>query len=337
MPKIFQWIDIKDHLIGGALLLGNGASMAIHPDFGYASLRFAAEEHGHFTPEVAKIFQLFKTDDFELVLRHLWEATLVNKALGVEPGKVETAYQQVRQALISTVRQVHIPYNNAKQYLEPMFHFMKNFHTIFCLNYDLLVYWAMMASKPTLGNWFKDCFQEKGVFSENWEKLREPYRADGSTLVFYPHGNLIAARIADYTEIKIGRVDYENLVERIFELWSEGEASPLFVSEATSEHKRKSIANSNYLTRVFREVIPNSGDSLVIYGWAASEQDEHIFSQLHRSGTRLRRVAISIYKGCEVSVQRMEDMFKDFDAAEVLFFDAESPGCWIHSQKKAQQ
>lgn len=45
MPEIHKWADIKEPFIGGALLLGNGASMAIHKEFGYASLRVAAEEH----------------------------------------------------------------------------------------------------------------------------------------------------------------------------------------------------------------------------------------------------------------------------------------------------
>lgn len=338
MPEIQKWADIKERFIGGALLLGNGASMAVHKDFGYASLRLAAKEHGYLTPEVSAIFESFATNDFELVLRRLWEATLVNKALGLAPGRVEEAYQQVRQALIETVRQVHISYEDAKEHFEPMFQFMKDFETVFCLNYDLLVYWAMMASQPQLGVWFKDCFQKGGLFRDDWETLRKPYRAERSTLVFYPHGSLITARRADYTEGKLSlrRDGEETLLDRILELWEGGEAVPLFVSEGTSEHKKNSIASSNYLSRVFREALPSSGESLVIYGWAAAEQDQHVLAQLRRSGTRLRRVAASVYGGDQASAQKMEDALKDAGVGEVLFFDAESPGCWIHPQEKVE-
>jgi len=86
MPAIHQWSEIREQFAGGALLLGNGASMAIHPGFGYGSLRQAAEDNGHITPEVSEIFRAFDTPDFELVLRRLWEATSVNKALGIEQG-----------------------------------------------------------------------------------------------------------------------------------------------------------------------------------------------------------------------------------------------------------
>lgn len=338
MPEIQKWADIRGAFIGGSLLLGNGASMAVHKKFGYASLRVAAEEHGHLTPEVASIFKSFDTSDFELVLRRLWEATLVNKALGVEPGRVEKAYQQVRQALIETVRKVHISYEDASQHFEPMFQFMKDFDTVLSLNYDLLVYWAMMASQPHLGRWFKDCFLGGGLFCEDWEDLREPLGAEGSTLVFYPHGSLITARTPDFTEKKLNAkgAGGENLLERILASWESGATVPLFVSEGTAEHKRKSIASSSYLSRVFREVLPSLGESLVIYGWAASEQDEHVLAQLRRSGTRLRRVAASVYGGDQASAQQMEDALKSAGVEEVLFFDADSPGCWIHPQEQVE-
>ncbi len=335
MPEIHQWSDIKDRFEGGALILGNGASMAIHAGFGYSSLRQAAEDKGHITPAVADIFRAFNTNDFELVLRRLWEATLVNKALGIEPGRVEQAYQLVRSALISTVRDVHIPHEEANRHFAPMFQFMKTFDTVFSLNYDLLVYWAMMASQDELGKWFKDGFQGGGVFREDWEKLREPYRANGATLVFYPHGSLLTARRDDYTEGKLTLPPGggATLLDRILELWESGSASPLFVSEGTAEHKKKSITNSNYLSRVFREVLPNAGESLVIYGWAISEQDEHILSQLRRAGSSLRRVAVSVYGGSQASAQQAEDALEAVGVKEVSFFDAESPGCWIHPEE----
>lgn len=337
MPDIHQWSDIKDRFQGGALLLGNGASLAVHKGFGYPSLRQAAEDQGHITPEVAGVFRAFGKDDFELVLRRLWEATLVNKALGIEPGQIEKAYQLVRSALISTVRDIHISHDDAKRHFAPMFQFMKTFDTVFSLNYDLLVYWAMMASQGELRRWFKDGFQEGGVFREDWETLRKPYGADGTTLVFYPHGSLLTARRDDYTEGKLTLPlgGGATLLDRILQLWETGSASPLFVSEGTAEQKKKSIANSNYLSRVFREALPNAGESLVIYGWAISEQDAHILGQLRRTGSSLRRVAVSVYGGSQASAQQAEDALAAVGVKEVLFFDAESSGCWIHPEEPA--
>lgn len=330
MPDIRLWSDIQEKFSGSALLLGNGASMAIHPGFGYQSLHRAAEEKGHITPGVAEVFRAFATSDFELVLRRLWEATLVNKALGIEPGKVEEAYQEVRSALISTVRDVHILYEDAKKHFVPMYQFMKRFDTVFCLNYDLLVYWAMMASKDALGQWLKDCFQKGGVFRDDWEAMRERYGgAEGSTLVFYPHGSLVTALLDDHTEAKIA-AGGENLLEQILRRWENGAAVPLFVSEGTAEQKRQSIVRSIYLSRVFREALPNSGDSLVIYGWAISPQDSHILAQLSRSKTAPKRVAVSVYDSNQASVQKMEDALRAAGINDICFFDSKSPGCWIY-------
>jgi Domain of unknown function (DUF4917) len=330
MPEIIQWSDIKDKFQGGALLLGNGASLAVHKGFDYPSLRQAAEDKGHITPEVADIFRAFGKDDFEFVLRRLWEATLVNKALGVELGRVELAYQQVRGALIATVRDVHITHEEAKRHFAPMFHFMKDFDTVFSLNYDLLVYWAMMASQKELGTWLKDCFQIGGVFREDWKTMREIHpSAKGATLVFYPHGSLVTALRGDYTEEKIaGRGS--GLLERILTEWENGTAVPLFVSEGTAEQKKKSIARSSYLNQVFREILSCPGDSLVIYGWAISEQDSHILTQLCRSKSNPKRVAVSVYSENQASAQLMESVLQLAGIQEIYFFDSKSPGCWIY-------
>jgi hypothetical protein len=337
MADIRQWSDIQDKFSGGALLLGNGASMAIHPGFGYGSLREAAEKNGHITPEVTEIFRAFDTPDFELVLRRLWEATLVNKALGIEPGKVEQAYQQVRKALIATVRDVHISHSDAKKHLAPMYRFMKCFETVFCLNYDLLVYWAMMESQEELTKWwFKDCFEKGGVFPEEWESKRKKYGgADGTTLVFYPHGSLITAMLDDYTEAKIA-AGGENLLREILDRWEKCTAVPLFVSEGTTEHKKQSIARSSYLSRVFREALPNPGEALVIYGWSISPQDSHILSQLRRTKTAPIRVAVSVYRDNQASAQQMEDALRAAGIDKIEFFDAESPGCWIYPTESKQ-
>lgn len=338
MPDICQWSDIQDKFSGGALLLGNGASMAIHPGFSYQSLHQAAEGMGHITPAVAEVFSAFDTTDFELVLRRLWEATLVNKALGIEQGKVELAYQQVRQALIATVRAVHVSHDEAKKHFLPMYLFMKRFDTVFCLNYDLLVYWAMMESQSELGRYrFMDCFEAGGVFAEDWVETKKKHTGpDGPTLVFYPHGSLVTALREDYTEAKIAAGGGKNLLKQILNRWEKGKAVPLFVSEGTAEHKKQSIARSSYLSRVFREVLPNPGDALVIYGWAISEQDAYILAQLRRSKTAPKRVAVSVYDSNQASAQQMEDALRAAGIKDICFFDSKSPGCWIYPNQVKQ-
>ena len=324
MP-IQQWSDISKDFESG-LLLGNGASMAIHQGFGYAGLFQAAQDHGHITPAVAGVFDAFGVNDFELVLRRLWQAKVVNETLGIPAGRVEDAYTQVRTALIATVRQVHITHNDATPHLGHIYRFMQKFKTVISLNYDLIVYWAAMYSRDALGSWFKDCWVN-GTFVDDWESMRRPYgQAASATLFFYPHGNLALARNIDDEETKISLGGFPDLLTRVLDVWQTGRRIPLFVCEGTSAHKVKSIKGSSYLRRVNKEVVPNIGDSLVIYGWGLAEQEQHILDSLRQS--RCKRVAVSVYGGNAAYMRHAEDTLREIGVEEVVFFDSASPGCW---------
>jgi len=133
MPEIVEWAEIADQY-GDTLLLGNGASMALHSGFGYGSLFDSALENGHITPPVATIFEQFGVTDFELVLRRLWQASLVTQALEIPNGRVQEAYAEVRDALISTVRDVHVDYDDALPHLSLIYRFMARFDTVISMN-----------------------------------------------------------------------------------------------------------------------------------------------------------------------------------------------------------
>lgn len=298
--------------------------MAVHPGFGYRSLYEAARDNGHLTPDVSSVFMAFGVHDFELVLRRLWQANVVNEALGIHGGRVAEAYVQVRNSLISTVRDVHITHDNALPHLRPIYEFMQNFKTVVSLNYDLLVYWAAMYSQDTIRNWFKDCFFN-GEFADDWELLRMPYRATGATLFFYPHGNLALARGLDDAEFKIATRG-QDLLTRVLDVWQNGEGVPLFVCEGTSDYKVKAITGSSYLQRVSREVLPQIGDSLVIYGWGIADQEAHILKRL--SQANCQRVAVSVYNGDAQFMRHAEEKLRGAGIPEILFFDSRSQGCW---------
>lgn len=334
MLDIVQWNVIREQFHKGGLLLGNGASMAVHPGFGYASLYEVAQQREHLTDAVAGVFAAFGTNDFELVLRRLWQAQLVNTALAMPPGPVEAAYQLVRNALIATVRDSHVKYDDAAPYFPAIWAFMQQFRTVVSLNYDLTVYWAMMAGNSALGgSWFKDCFLH-GEFVDDWKSRRHPWGAMNDVcLVFYPHGNLVLARNLGFEERKIAAGNNSNLLEKILAEWESNNVAPLFVCEGTAEHKKRSIESSTYLQRVFREVIPALGETLVIYGWNAPPQDMHVCEQVKRArASGLHAVAVSVFRDNQSEAQRVQDLLREIGITEIFFFDAESAGCWIHPQ-----
>lgn len=334
MPDIVQWNAIREQFQKGGLLLGNGASMAVHPGFGYASLYEVAQQKQHLTEAVTGVFTAFGTNDFELVLRRLWQAQLVNTALAIPPGPVEAAYQLVRNALIATVRDSHVKYDDAAPHFQAMWTFMQQFRTVVSLNYDLTVYWAMMAGNSALGgSRFKDCFVH-GEFVDDWQSRRDFWGGmTDACLIFYPHGNLVLARTPGFEERKIAAGSNSNLLEKILAEWESNNVAPLFVCEGTAEHKKRSIESSTYLQRVFREVIPAIGETLVLYGWNASPQDMHIREQVKRARNGgLRAVAVSVFRNNQNEAQRLQEVLQAIGVAEIYFFDAESSGCWIHPQ-----
>lgn len=331
MPtKIFQWSDIKDEFNGGAILLGNGASIAIDDSFAYGSLKEHATDNGLLTDDIQSLFDFFHTDDFELILRIVWQATNVNKSLKIEDEKTEQAYLHVRDCLIAAVRDIHSEYEHVSESIPNIYNFLKSFNTVIPLNYDLIVYWAMMYGLDIQDRHaFKDCFLQS-EFDDDWSRFRDPIGGEQScTLVFYPHGSLVLARdkIENERKITSGGI---SLLDQILNKWEAGSYVPLFVSEGTSQQKIKSIQGSYYLNTVYREVLANLPSELVVYGWGFGEHDLHILRRIAKSG--IEKVALSVFGNDQGYCTRVAQLIADelCEKVDVRFFDSESDSCWCH-------
>lgn len=138
--KISQWMDIERHYYGGTILLGNGASIAVSPNFNYSSLLGNATQKGLFSEGIEKLFRSFNTTDFEFILRRVWQAFEVNKLLRVFDRRTIQAYENIKRGLIQAVHNVHPEYESIKHKLPDMYYFLRKFNTVFSLNYDLLTY-----------------------------------------------------------------------------------------------------------------------------------------------------------------------------------------------------
>ncbi|MFK3975888.1 DUF4917 family protein [Shewanella vesiculosa] len=324
MAKVKQWEEIKGDFEAGSLILGNGASMAVSNSFGYDSLFEEASKLKHISEPVQKVFDSFGVTDFELVLRRLWQAKKVNEALDIEVAIVDKSYQKVRKALIATVRDTHVSYQEAEEHLEHIYLFMKPFKKVVSLNYDLIVYWAAMLGNNQIRHetgsfsWFKDCFNFDRVFSD--------WRERDGTLFFYPHGNLVLRRHEFSGAKKITAGNSEHLLDSILDEWVRKDLAPAFVCEGTRESKEQSISSCDYLEKVFYEVLPNLEQNLVIYGWAMAEQDAHLIEQISKS--KPEKVAVSVYQNDEVFIGRVEKQLKGIGVNKVIFFDSESAGAW---------
>jgi Domain of unknown function (DUF4917) len=341
MVDLLQWRDIADDF---GDVLGNGASVAVHSEFRYASLKQEAKDRGFLTDEtspfdVEEVFGLLGTDDFELVLNLLWHARRVNEAFSIEDPKTGPAYRIVRDALIKTVREVHCSRGAIQHHLKSIYEFMDGFETVLSLNYDLIVYWALLEGIDNLGyGRFRDCFTGDRMFDLDRAQEETSYTRGkpDSTLVCYPHGNLVLAEKPQEGEWKIVALRANFLLDQILGIWQRDLGIPLFVSEGLSEQKRGRIEGSPYLRMVYREILPGAGDNVTIYGWDLQENDQHLINQLF--GRQKTKVAVSVYPPAVEDVEghchRIRSAILGASPSrhrtEINFFDAESDGCWIH-------
>ncbi len=350
--KIYKWKDIR-RLFTENLLIGNGASIAVCEKFDYKTLYGVAVNNHLISKNCEKLFRTFGSTNFEFIMKVLSDASKVNELLTIKEDKTKAAYDEIRKALIDSVGAIHPQRNEFEWALKSATVFMANFETIFSLNYDLLLYWAMLLYNSNVGaNHFKDCFIPDGDdpntlrFASDFEQfLRKP--DDGlqaSTLVFYPHGNLILANTQLGKEVKLFK-DENCILDTILEKWTVGKFSPLIVSEGDSKKKVLAIESSNYLTNVYNGALAEMSGTLVIYGWSFSKQfDNHIFRALDRAApqssefteSKLATIAISAYlkdpkyeKFC-INVQNRIKASRNLRNCEIMWFDAESEGCWTH-------
>ena len=101
MPhQVTQWDELVAEYRRGTILLGNGASIAVSPRFAYGSLLEHAQQNGLLTEDVGRLFDFFDTQDFELILRLVWQASNVNRSLQIPDDRTHAAYLRVRDCLI---------------------------------------------------------------------------------------------------------------------------------------------------------------------------------------------------------------------------------------------
>jgi hypothetical protein len=74
-----------------------------------------------------ELLKPFKASEknFEIVLRKLWQAKLVNRELKIPEGRVDDAYREVHTEMIATVRDTHVSFNDALPHLAPIYNFLR--------------------------------------------------------------------------------------------------------------------------------------------------------------------------------------------------------------------
>lgn len=300
-----------DELKNATLILGNGSSISYSSKFAYSSLY----DEAAFTDEEKQLFDKFKTNNFEYILRKLFQSGEVNKVLELDRGKkVNSVYEDIRLKLIETIRRIHPVMSDIDPATvhDMVFESMMGYRYIIDLNYDFILYWILSAQnkcpfpsenheheKKYKGSPF-DHFYDGFHYDENRnlsfdydniDNLRDS-NANRKTGIFYPHGNLLFVRARNNGEtLKIKSSG--NLIDAVDESWTNGN-TPLFVSEGTKGQKMSSIRSDSYLNYVYNEVLGHLTEFIVVYGWSMSECDDHLVHKIFHN-ERVKKVAVSIH------------------------------------------
>lgn len=319
------------------VLLGNGFSRACRNDiFAYDAL-FERADFRTLSPTAREVFEVLDTVDFEEVMRGLDTAAKLVELYA--PGQAELVDRLrqdslgLREVLVKAIAESHpdLPSAIPRERYAACRRFLSKFDKIFTLNYDLLLYWALMQVDLEPEVPCDDGFRtpEDPAPYVTWEP-ENIYNQN----VYYLHGALhlfdSGTEVQKYTWINTGIP----LIEQIREALGNG-LYPLFVAEGTSKAKLRKIRHSANLARAERALM-SIGGTLFVYGHSLSENDDHIYRAILSS--KVTRLWISIYGNPESEdnrrkIQRAINLTQrrphnKKKPLEVGFFSAESARVW---------
>ncbi|MGB4106416.1 MAG: DUF4917 family protein [Alphaproteobacteria bacterium] len=321
------------------LLLGNGFSMAIKRDiFSYNSLY----ENADFSkvPYAEKIFEALDTRDFEAVIRLLIDMAKVLKAYKkVDPSlvkQIEYDANIIKDILVTTIASKHPdrPYDISNEAYAHCREFLSNFSKIYTLNYDILLYWAVMHEEEGSvhihhDDGFRSPEEDEAADYVSWQEHNSPS-------IYYLHGALhlfdAGHEIIKYTW---SRTDVP-IIEQIRIALDEGKY-PMFVSEGYSKSKQEKILHNAYLHKAFRSFSSITG-SIFIFGHSLDDNDDHVFNEIVNN-TKIHSLYISIFGDPSTATNKkiiqkastlIEKRLKKAPRKplSIEFFDAESAHTW---------
>lgn len=353
MTKIFtfeQAIEDSDGYSKRHLMLGNGFSIACRADiFHYGSL-FAQADFSK-TPEAQAVFEALGIQDFEIAIRALENASRILPAY-VPHGAAAVAKMlehaaTLKEILIETIAGNHpnippdIPDEKFWACRRFLFHFLNGDKgQVFTLNYDLLLYWALMHDDMPFddpmdlekNDGFGNDEDDPGADYVVWQGETGAH----SARVHFLHGALhlfdSGKELKKYTWVRKN----VPLVEQARDAINDS-AYPLFVAEGSSAQKKDKIRHNAYLYQGFKQLTANANQGkhcFFIFGHSLAENDDHILNRLGRG--RFRKLYVGIYgdpnsKDNQRIVTRaksLANMRSEKWPLDVAFYDAASAQVW---------
>lgn len=337
------------------LLLGNGFSIACQPNiFAYGSLFEEAKKT--MSKELAAIFAAMGTQDFEEVIRALQNAAAIVSVyrptfLRIQKLLIADA-DKLKTDLIQAVAGRHParPNEISDERYAACRAFLANFvgagagGKIYTMNYDLLLYWALMHEEADVFDRIN--LNHDDGFRKDQDDFDAPYvewqgegAANGQN-IHYLHGALhlfdAGHQLQKYTWVNTGKalVDQANeaLKKNLF---------PVFVAEGDSKSKLTKIQHSAYLHHNFKsfaglcQTKARDVKALFVYGHSFAKNDAHILNMIGHG--KVDHLFVSLYgdpsskqnQTIRANVDYIAGLRQQFiPALKVDYFDAASAKVW---------
>jgi hypothetical protein len=318
-------------------LLGNGFSIACRQDiFVYGKL-FERADFSTLSPSARQAFDALGTSDFEKVIKVLRDAERVLSVYTGALGAIRKAMikdaQGLREVLVKTIASSHPerPSDITNDEYVACRRFLANFDLIYSLNYDLLLYWALMhtegSANPSSDDGFRKPSYDYKVDYVTWE----PGQSHDQN-VWYLHGALhvfdTGIEIQKYTWVNTGI----RLIEQVRDALNR-DYFPLFVAEGTSAEKIERIRHSDYLAKAYRS-FQGIGGSLFVLGHSLSLNDEHFLKLIEKG--KVQHLFVGIFGDPSLSTNRsivrraqgIAQARKKSPTLAVSFFDSATAEVW---------
>ncbi len=337
------------------LLLGNGFSIACKPDiFTYGSLFVEAKKT--MSKELAALFAAMGTQDFEEIIRALQHAAAIVSVYRPKLTHIQklllTDAEKLKKGLIQAVAGRHPARLSdiADERYSACRTFLSNFvgegrgGKIYTMNYDLLLYWALMHKEENPAELIaldyddgfrKDQDEDDATYVE-WQGEG----AANSQNIHYLHGALhlfdAGDQLQKYTWVNTGKALVDQANEAL-----EKNLFPVFVAEGDSKSKLTKIQHSAYLHHNFKSFAgvcqPKSrnGTAIFVFGHSFADNDAHVLNMIGYG--KVSHLFVSLFgdpanKSNQTILANVEKVVAlrppTYPALNVDFFDAASAKVW---------
>jgi hypothetical protein len=298
------------------LLIGNGFSAAY---FAYRDLLAASglPDDG----PIRALFGALDTVDFEKVIYSLEVASTVEVAYGNADHSQQLTddAQVVREALVQAINHTH-PGHREDVSFASCAEFLDNFGSVFSLNYDLLLYWAVL-EKNKLHDGF-GLGEQAGAF-------RGPFRQDAYCEIYNLHGGLHLFSTVD-GEIEKALHTGNGVIATISAAIVGQKRLPVYIAEGTSRQKMLKIDTISYLRHCYSKLRENAA-AVFVYGHSADDNDAHIYRAIFESNAK--QLFFGVYQPDEAKLKVFEGQLAKYKAVtgseiDYAFFDSASAEVW---------